>query len=268
MEDAFDTALSRWLTVRSLNTKPATCRFYGFVAAKILRNWSLPSQSVKGICVDDVLAFARRVTDASPSYWNSIVNALRYITPHGQELKLREMSTPDKSPPSQTEFAVLIAECDRLAKSKASLVVQFLAHTGMRITEAKQLRWGNIFDDRIEAPGINAKNGKPRSIPMIPGLPDVLAKLRLVDDGSGYVLPQASVRRGLATACQRAGLRRYTHHDFRHLFATRAIESGVDVPTVARWLGHRDGGALLSKRYFHLLDAHSKTMAGRVKIAA
>jgi hypothetical protein len=28
------------------------------------------------------------------------------------------------------------------------------------------------------------------------------------------------------------------------LFATRCIESGVDIPTVSRWLGHKDGGAL------------------------
>jgi site-specific recombinase XerD len=30
---------------------------------------------------------------------------------------------------------------------------------------------------------------------------------------------------------------RITHHDLRHLFAMRCIESGVDVPTVSRWLG-------------------------------
>jgi len=33
----------------------------------------------------------------------------------------------------------------------------------------------------------------------------------------------------------------------RHLFATRCIESGVDIPTVSRWLGHKDGGALAMK---------------------
>jgi integrase len=55
-----------------------------------------------------------------------------------------------------------------------------------------------------------------------------------------------------------------THHDLRHLFATRCIESGVDIPTVSRWLGHRDGGALAMRTYGHLGDEHSKSMAAKV----
>jgi integrase len=57
---------------------------------------------------------------------------------------------------------------------------------------------------------------------------------------------------------------RFTHHDLRHLFATRCIESGVDIPTVSRWLGHKDGGALAMKVYGHLRDQHSVSMAQRV----
>jgi integrase len=60
------------------------------------------------------------------------------------------------------------------------------------------------------------------------------------------------------------GIKRITHHDLRHLFATRSIESGVDIPTVSRWLGHKDGGALAMKVYGHLRDSHSADMAKRV----
>jgi integrase len=60
------------------------------------------------------------------------------------------------------------------------------------------------------------------------------------------------------------GMERITHHDLRHLFATRCIESGVDIPTVSRWLGHRDGGALAMRTYGHLRDQHSTEMAQRV----
>ena len=58
------------------------------------------------------------------------------------------------------------------------------------------------------------------------------------------------------TACTNLGIARFTHHDLRHLFATRCIESGVDIPTVSRWLGHKDGGALAMKVYGHLRDQH------------
>jgi hypothetical protein len=66
------------------------------------------------------------------------------------------------------------------------------------------------------------------------------------------------------TACKKLGIARFTHHDLRHLFATRCIESGVDIPTVSRWLGHKDGGALAMKTYGHLRDQHSTNMAQKV----
>jgi hypothetical protein len=38
----------------------------------------------------------------------------------------------------------------------------------------------------------------------------------------------------------------------------------VDIPTVSRWLGHKDGGALAMKRYGHLRQEHSFAMIKRV----
>jgi len=49
----------------------------------------------------------------------------------------------------------------------------------------------------------------------------------------------------------------FTHHDFRHFFATTCIESGVDIFAVSRWLGHKDGGALAMRVYGHLRQEHS-----------
>jgi hypothetical protein len=68
----------------------------------------------------------------------------------------------------------------------------------------------------------------------------------------------------LETACRKLGFPQYTHHDFRHFFATTCIESGVDIPTISRWLGHCDGGALAMKRYGHLRQEHSLAMSKRV----
>jgi len=68
----------------------------------------------------------------------------------------------------------------------------------------------------------------------------------------------------LQTACKKLELPQFTHHDFRHFFATTCIESGVDIPTVSRWLGHKDGGALAMKRYGHLRQEHSFAMIKRV----
>src|SRR6516225_1456818 len=74
-------------------------------------------------------------------------------------------------------------------------------------------------------------------------------------------------RKAFHRACTKFAAGRTTHHDLRHLFATRCIESGVDIPTVSRWLGHKDGGALAMKTYGHLRREHSIAQAQRVTFA-
>src|SRR6059036_4288174 len=74
-------------------------------------------------------------------------------------------------------------------------------------------------------------------------------------------------QKALDRACKKVGTDRITHHDLCHLFATRCIESGVDIPTVSRWLGHKDGGALAMRTYGHLRREHSLAQAQRVSFA-
>jgi hypothetical protein len=38
----------------------------------------------------------------------------------------------------------------------------------------------------------------------------------------------------------------------------------VGIPTISRWLGHKDGGALAMKVYGHLRQEHSFEMSKRV----
>src|SRR5437868_6207096 len=75
-------------------------------------------------------------------------------------------------------------------------------------------------------------------------------------------------QKAIDAACKKLKMARITHHDLRHLFATICIESGVDIPTVSRWLGHKDGGALAMKTYGHLRRDHSTAQAQRVTFAA
>ncbi len=74
-------------------------------------------------------------------------------------------------------------------------------------------------------------------------------------------------QKSMDRAAALVGMARITHHDLRHFFATIAIESGVDIPTVSRWLGHKDGGALAMKTYGHLRNEHSLAQAQRVTFA-
>ena len=97
----------------------------------------------------------------------------------------------------------------------------------------------------------------------------MLALERMRDERRGESLDTKIFRvsecqKALDRACKKVGADRITPHDLRHLFATRCIESGVDIPTVSRWLGHKDGGALAMKTYGHLRREHSIAQAQRV----
>jgi len=74
-------------------------------------------------------------------------------------------------------------------------------------------------------------------------------------------------RQALASACQKTGIDRLTHHSLRHFFATICIESGVDIPTISRWLGHGDGGVLAMQTYGHLRTEHSFAAAAKVRLS-
>jgi integrase len=72
----------------------------------------------------------------------------------------------------------------------------------------------------------------------------------------------------ITSACQKLGIPRFTTHALRHLFGTACLEAGVDVRTVAGWLGHKDNGALLLKVYSHVRQQHEADMIRKVRFAS
>ena len=52
-------------------------------------------------------------------------------------------------------------------------------------------------------------------------------------------------------------------HSLRHTFATRAIECGIDVKTLAELLGHKNATITLN-RYAHSLLEHKVDMMSRL----
>ena len=114
------------------------------------------------------------------------------------------------------------------------------------------------------------KNWTVRTVPMIPEMRQLLERLRAErsNEPLGATVARVSSCNGsLKNACRRLGIAHISQHDLRHLFATTCIESGVDIPTVSRWLGHKDGGALAMKVYGHLRDQHSVAMAQKVSFS-
>ncbi len=177
--------------------------------------------------------------------------------------------------PSREEFLRFV-EAIRTAGARQSKdcahLVQFLAYSGVRIGEAKFVTWADANFGRRELhvrgdPETATKNGETRYVPMIPELEQMLTELRRArsdEPPSAGIMRVLECQNSMTHAAEKIGMKRITHHDLRHLFATICIESGVDIPTVSRWLGHKDGGALCMKTYGHLRQDHSFAQARRV----
>ena len=177
--------------------------------------------------------------------------------------------------PSREQFKNLVAAIrysdgrpDSQTKSKDGAdLVEFLAYSGARIGEARLARWEDVKFERnqIWIHGTKSETSD-RLIPMTTALRNFLEKLKAEASPkkTESITPIHSAKKALQTACKKLGYPHFTHHDFRHFFATTCIESGVDIPTISRWLGHSDGGALAMKVYGHLRQEHSNSMIKRV----
>ena len=186
--------------------------------------------------------------------------------------------------PSPDQFQALvkaIREAGAWCSKQCGDLVEFLAFSGCRLDEAAWIEWSDVNEAGgfiwVHGDPFNStKNSERRQVPIIPAMAWLLADLktspRLIRDknrqGKNYVLAITECQKALDRWCPKLKITRITHHDLRHLFATACIESGVDIPTVSRWLGHRDGGVLAMKTYGHLRNEHSQAMAAKVTFGA
>jgi integrase len=272
----------------SVSLKPRSKAYYGMLFDFINRSWpALAETDVRKIserdCENWLRAYQQRY---SPTVINNSIAVLRAIFQEAISAGARfnnpaaglervKVRAKQLELPSREEFLRFIEAIEtaggRFSKDCANLV-RFLAYSGMRLGEAKNVTWADVSFTRnaLHVRGDRetaTKNGETRILPMIPELEKLLKELRAEradEPQNTSVMRVFECEKSMTLAAQKIGMKRITHHDLRHLFATICIESGVDVPTVSRWLGHKDGGALCMKTYGHLRQEHSFAQARRV----
>ena len=266
--------------------KPRSKQFYKERVKSLFKSWpGLKDTDVAKINRADCLNWATNYRKtASASSFNNTVSTLRQIVKIACEAGARYENPAEaiqrsaiKSKllklPELGKFVELVAAIEN-SKVKACYLaadfVRFLAYGGFRKNEAANITWADCDFKRGEILVRITKNGDPRRVPMIAEMRALLERLReerIAEAPETTVMQIRECQQSLNKACKTVGTARITHHDLRHLFATRCIESGVDIPTVSRWLGHRDGGALAMKVYRHLRDQHSTVMAQKVNFS-
>lgn len=273
--------------------KPASKEYRLLCVGKLKSTWpEILERKADSITSDECQQWAARLR-VSSHYFNNTVGTLRQILDVAiREHRLRSFQ-PFENPacdiprlrvkqkqltlPEPDQFQALVAEI-RTGSGGQGLriaeLVEFLAYSGLRaFSEAAWVTWNDVDWNRREiivrgAPTTGTKNSEVRRLPILPDMERLLQSIearKAHRKSTDCILETKECRGALTRACKVVGIPRITHHDLRHLFATRCIESGVDIPTVSRWMGHRDGGALAMKVYGHLRNQHSQEMAKRVK---
>ena len=163
---------------------------------------------------------------------------------------------------------------------------KFLCFSGARAAEALRIKWADVdFGNRQVVVGADGdtKNGKSRWVDFNDDLERLLVEMHsarrseqwlFVSEQRGSEGERArSFRETLLKARERVGLGKERReatgyalgfHDCRHYFISYSVMSGIDFLSIATWVGHQDGGLLISRTYAHLSNEHLKASAKKV----
>lgn len=147
-------------------------------------------------------------------------------------------------------------------------------YTGMRIGELCALKWGDIRDgviyinktmQRLQRPNGNhseiiigepKSNSSMRKIPLPFYIAELIEKFRQKDDAQFMsrlyhpVIEPRVLQYQFKKQLKACGIDNANFHSLRHTFATRCVESEIDVKTLSELLGHSDVSVTLNK-YVH-----------------
>ena len=276
----------------NLRIKPRTRDYWRECLAALQKSWpGLSETEIRKITQTDCKEWARAYgKTVSATRYNNTVSVLRHVLNVAVEAGVvysNAAAAVKRAPvrgkkialPTTEQFNALLAEMrnghGRDSRNCADFAAG-LAFTGMRKGEANGLEWRDVDFDAGEIvvrgdAETGTKNWELRRVPLIPEACALFKRMRGKRSDEALDIKVFRVnecQKALDRACKKVGTDRITHHDLRHLFATRCIESGVDIPTVSRWLGHKDGGALAMRTYGHLRREHSTAQAQKVSFAA
>jgi integrase len=197
---------------------------------------------------------------------------------------------------TSAEVDALLAASERLAAKKESrfdysVLLRVVVTVGLRLGEVLGLQWQDFDREggylyvrrqwlRSGEYGPTKTPAGVREIALPPELREALIELRLRSRFSGDEDPifasrigtplshRNCTRRGWEAARDEAKLpKSVSFHDLRGAAASRLIDAGLDVVTVAEIVGHGDRGATLLKHYAGRFDKQRKDDAVRVALA-
>jgi integrase len=153
-------------------------------------------------------------------------------------------------------------------------------YSGGRKSEVANLKWENVDwpNRQLAFQGDTTKNYESRRVDFSRNLENHLLCMKAkAYQGVPHLFPSYRLGRPhrTRTAVQSfqkmvedvrrvVGLPDFTIHLTRHYFISTCVMAGIDYMTIAKWVGHKDGGVLIGKTYGHLNREHMQKMARKL----
>ena len=253
------------MTVRGMS--PRTQRSYVSAVRRLAKHYRRPPD---GLTTDEVQSYLAHMIEVEKLSWSTCsvaANAFRFLYHVTLGLAARDFVVPRPRQPQRLPEILSLEEVSRLfaavEQPKHRLLFETIYACGLRVSEAVQLKVRDIDRDRMTVRIEQGKGRKDRYVPLskrlLPRLEHYRATQRprhWVFEGStpDRCLHISAVQKAYTLAKLRAGIQKHGGiHALRHAYATHMIESGADVLTVQRLLGHRSVSTTM--RYFHLSQA-------------
>ncbi len=147
-----------------------------------------------------------------------------------------------------------LAECGNEEIKRAFL---FSLNTGLRFCDIKELRWQNVYDDRVVIKS-QKKTGKPVYIDLNQNAKKILEVPNGEYDEFVFQLPSLTgCLKTLKSWTRNAGIKKnITWHSARHSIAVNMLTLGTDIKTVSGILGH--AGLKHTEKYTRIVDELKK----------
>jgi integrase/recombinase XerD len=237
--------------------------------AKLAKFYSRRPDQISETEVQRYLLYLLQERKLAHSSCNVVCSALEFfyrvtLNRLGTQFCLPRPKLPAKLPQvlSREEVTALIENTENL-KHRALLMTSYGA--GLRLLEVCYLKLTDIDSDRMTIRVEQGKGAKDRYTLLSPRLLEELRRYWFAYRPQQWLFPSPRDRkrplsahtahRIFHAAKDRAGITKAGGiHLLRHAFATHLLETGTDVHTIQRLLGH--GSLSTTARYFHLAQKH------------
>lgn len=177
------------------------------------------------------------------------------------ELHTLRVKNPTKRFLTKNEEKKLLKAANPVMKA----IIIIALHTGMRLSEIRNLKWSDVFLSKNYLIALNTKNGRSRKLIITAQMKKYIKTIPKIGE---YVFmnpitkkPYTEFKTTFKRTVQRAKIPHITFHELRHTTASRLNELGVDLITIQEYLDHAD--ARTTQKYIHkpkknILDAVQK----------